>query len=81
MEEKQIRMNISTVDKTVLVPEGREGVESAASPIKFTEELQNRAALKIKPQGQSLLRTLGFEAQDREVSDPDFICQMDKARD
>ena len=71
-EEEQIRMNFSTVDKTVLVPEGREGAESTASPIKFTEELQNGAALKIKPQGQSLLWTLGFEAQHREVPDPDF---------
>ena len=32
LEEEQIRMNFSTVDKTVLVPEGREGAESAASP-------------------------------------------------
>ena len=65
LEEEQIRMNFSAVDKTVLVPEGRKGAESAASPIKFTEELQNGAALKINPQGQSLLWTLGFEAQDR----------------
>ena len=72
LEEEQIRMNFSVVDKTVLVPEGREGAESTASPIKFTEELQNGATLKIKPQGQSLLQTLGFEAQDREVPDPDF---------
>ena len=72
LEDKQIRMNFSAVDKTVLVPEGREGAESATSPIKFTEELQNGAALKIKPQGQSLLQTLGFEMQDREVPDPDF---------
>ena len=59
LEEEQIRMNFSAVDKTVLIPEGREGAESAASPVKFTEELQNGTALKIKPQGQSLLRTLG----------------------
>ena len=39
LEEEQIRMNFSAVDKTVLVPEGREGAESAASPIKFTEEV------------------------------------------
>ena len=71
-KEEQIRMNFSAVDKTVLVPEGREGAESAASPIKFTEELQNGAALKIKPQGQTLLRTLGFDVQDKEVPDPDF---------
>ena len=72
LEEEQIRMNFSTVDKTVLIPKGREGAESTASPIKFTEELQNGAALKIKPQGQSLLWTLGFEVQDRDVPDPDF---------
>ena len=51
LEEQQIRMNFSTVDKTVLIPEGREGTESAASPIKFTEELQNVATLKINPKG------------------------------
>ena len=28
LEEEQIRMNFSTVDKTVLIPEGREGAES-----------------------------------------------------
>ena len=43
LEEEQIRMNFSVVDKTVLVPEDREVAESAASPIKFTEELQNGA--------------------------------------
>ena len=61
LEEEQIRMNFSTVNKTVFVPEGRQGAETASSPIKFTEELQNGTALKIKPQGQSLLQTLGFE--------------------
>ena len=72
LEEEQIRMNFSAVDKTVLIPEGRKGAESAASPIKFTKELQNGAALKIKPQGQSLLQTLGFEVQDRGAPDPYF---------
>ena len=55
-----------------MIPEGREGAESAASPIKFTKELQNGATLKIKHQGQSLLQTLGFEAQDNGAPDPDF---------
>ena len=72
LEEEQIRMNFSTVDKTVLLPEGREGAESATSPIKFTKELQNGVALKVKPQRWSLLHTLGFEAQDRGAPDPDF---------
>ena len=55
-----------------MVPEGRGGAANAASPIKFTEELQNGATLKIKLQGQSLLWKLGFEVQGREVPDPDF---------
>ena len=65
-------MNFYAVDKTVLIPEGGEGAGSATSPIKFTRELQNGAALKVKPQGQSLLQTLGFEAQDTGAPDPDF---------
>ena len=65
-------MNFSTVVNTVLIPEGKEGAENATSPIKFTRELQNGAALKIKPQRQSLLQTLGFEVQDRGTPDPDF---------
>ena len=72
LEEEQIRMNFFAVDKTVLIPEGREGAESTASPIKFTKELQNGATLKVKPKGQSLLQTLGFEVQDRGAPDPDF---------
>ena len=65
-------MNFFAVDKTVLVPKGREGAENATSPIKFTRELQNGTALKVKPQGQSLLQTLGFEVQDKGAPDPDF---------
>ena len=72
LEEEQIRMNFSAVDKTVLIPEGREGAEDATSPIKFTRELQNGAALKVKPQGQSLLQMLDFKVQDKEAPDPDF---------
>ena len=65
-------MNFSAVNNTVLVPKGRSGTESTATPIKFTEELQNGAALRVRPQGWSLLRTLGFEAQDEEIQGPDF---------
>ena len=56
LEEEQIRMNFSTVDKTVLIPEGREGEESTASPIKFTKELQNGATLKVKPRNSLCFR-------------------------
>ena len=55
-----------------MIPEGREGAENATSPIKYTRELQNGATLKVKPQGQSLLQTLGFEVQDKGAPDPDF---------
>ena len=60
------------MDKTVLFPKGKSEAENTASPIKFTEELQNGAALRVRPQGWSLLRTLGFEAQGEEVQGPDF---------
>ena len=72
LEEEQVKMNFSAVNKTVLVPKDRSGAESIATPIKFTEELQNGAALRVKPQGWSLLRTLGFEAQDEETQGPDL---------
>ena len=72
LEEEQVRMNFSVVDKTVLVPKGRDGAESTASPIKFTEEFQNGAALKVKPQGWMILKSLGFEAPEKEAPDPDF---------
>ena len=37
LEEEQVKMNFSTVDKTVLVPKDRSRAESTATPIKFTE--------------------------------------------
>ena len=60
LEEEQVKINFSAVDKTVLVPRGRSRAESTATPIKFTEELQNGAALRVRPQGWSLPRTLVF---------------------
>ena len=80
LEEERIRMNFSAVDKTILIPEGRKGAESTASSIKFTKELQNGATLKVKPQGQSLLQTLGFEAQDKGAPDPDFYMPDGKGK-
>ena len=72
LEEEQVKMNFSAVDKTVLVPKSRNGAESTATPIKFTEELQNGGALRVRHQGWPLLRTLGFDAQDEETQGPDF---------
>ena len=43
-----------------------------ASPIKFTEALQKRDTLKIKPQGGSLMEALGFGLEKVEEKDPDL---------
>ena len=67
-DERYVPMNFSAVDKTVLTPQGRQETKGMASPIKFTEDLQNGDALKIKPQGDSLMEALGFGPE----KDPDF---------
>ena len=81
IEEEQVKMNFSAVDKTVLVPKGRNRAGSIATPIEFTEELQNGDGLRVRPQGQSLLRTLGFEAQDEETQGPDFYMLDGQGKD
>ena len=43
-----------------------------ASPIKFTEALQNGDALKINSQGGSMMEALGFGPEKVEERDPDF---------
>ena len=48
------------------------GPKGMASPIKFTEALQNVDALKINPQGDSLMEALGFGPEKVEEKDPDF---------
>ena len=65
-------MNFSAVDKTVLTPQGRQETKGMASPIKFTEALQNGDALKINPQGGSMMEALGFGPEKVEERDPDF---------
>ena len=65
-------MNFSAVDKTVLTPQGRQETKGMASPIKFTEALQNGDALKINPQGGSMMEALGFGPEKVEEKDPDF---------
>ena len=71
-DERYVPMNFSAVDKTVLTPQGRQEMKGMASPIKFTEALQNGDALKIKPQGGSLMEALGFGLEKVEEKDPDF---------
>ena len=65
-------MNFSAVDKTVLTPQGRQEMKGVASPIKFTEALQNGDALKVNPQGGALMEALGFGPERVEENDPDF---------
>ena len=70
--EKYVPMNFSAVDKTVLTPQGRQKIEGVASPVKFTEALQNGDALKVNPQGGALMEALGFGPDKVEENDPDF---------
>ena len=70
--EKYVPMNFSAVDKTVLTPQGRQEIEEVASPVKFTEALQNGNALKVNPQGGTLMEALGFGPDKVEENDPDF---------
>ena len=72
LDERYVPMNFSAVDKTVLTPQGRQETKGMASPIKFTEALQNGDALKINPQGGSLMEALGFGLEKVEKKDPDF---------
>ena len=65
-------MNFSAVDKTVLTPQGRQEMKGVASPIKFTEALQNGDALRVNPQGGALMEALGFGPEKVEEKDPDF---------
>ena len=70
--ERYVPMNFSAVDKTVLMPQGRQETEGIASPIKFTETLQNGEAVKINPQGSSLMEAFGFDPENVKEKDPDF---------
>ena len=72
LDEGYVPMNFSAVDKTVLTPQGRQEMKGMASPIKFTEALQNGDALKINSQGGSLMEALGFGPEKVEEKDPEF---------
>ena len=79
--EKYVPMNFSAIDKTVLTPQGRQEMEGAASPIRFTDILQNGDALKVNPQGGALMEALGFGPSKVEEDDPDiYICLMGRER-
>ena len=71
-DEKYVPMNFSAVDETILTRPGRQEMKGVASPIKFTEALQNGDALKVNPQGGALMEALGFGPERVEEKDPDF---------
>ena len=78
--KKYVPMNFSAVDKTVLTPQGRQEIERVASPVKFTETLQNRDALKVNPQGGALMEALGFGLDRVEENDSDFYMPDGKGK-
>ena len=65
-------INMSALDNTELIPENMSQIKNPTSPTKFTERLQNGEALRVEPQGISLLKTLGFDAQEEGNLEPDF---------
>ena len=71
-DERYVPMNFSAVDQTVLTPQGRQETKGMASPIQFTEVLQNGDALRVNPQGGALMEALGFGPEKVEEKDPDF---------
>ena len=70
--EKSVGINMSALDKTELVPDNLSQVKNPASHVKFTEEVINGAALKVEPKETSLLKMIGFEAQEEVNLEPDF---------
>ena len=63
---------MSALDMTELVPDNLSQVKNPASPVKFTKEVMNGTALKVEPKETSLLKMLGFEAQEEGNLEPDF---------
>ena len=70
--EEIVGINMLALDKTELVPDNLSQVKNPASPIKFTKEVMNGAALRVEPKKTSLLKMIGFEAQEEINLEPDF---------
>ena len=71
-DEKSVGINMSALDKTELVPDNLSQVKNPVSPVEFTEEVMNGAALRVEPKETSLLKMLGFEGQEEGNLEPDF---------
>ena len=67
-----VGINMPALDKTELVPDNLSQVKNPASPVKFTKEVMNGAALRVEPKETSLLKMIGFEAQEEVNLEPDF---------
>ena len=76
--EKSVGINMPALDKTELVPDNLSQVKNPASPVKFTEEVMNGEALRVEPKETSLLKMIGFEAQEEVNLSQTFTCQMVK---
>ena len=62
--EETVGINMQALDKTELVPDNLSQVKNPASPVKFTKEVMDGAALRVEPKETSLLKMIGFEAQE-----------------
>ena len=69
--EETVGINMPALDKTELVPDNLSQVKNPASPVKFTKEVMNGAALRVEPKETSLLKMIGFEAKEVNL-EPDF---------
>ena len=70
--EETVGINMPARDKTELVPDNLSQVKNPATPVKFTKEVMNGAALRVEPKGTSLLKMIGFEPQEEVNLEPDF---------
>ena len=52
-DEKSVGINMSALDKTELVPDNLSQVKNPVSPVEFTEEVMNGAALRVEPKEAS----------------------------
>ena len=71
-DEKSVGINMSALDKTELVPDNLSQVKNPVSPVEFTEEVMNGAALRVEPKEASLLKMIGFEGKEEGNLEPDF---------
>ena len=72
VNEEIVGINMPALDKTEFVPDNLSQVKNPASPVKFTKEVMNGAALRVEPKETSLLKMIGFEAQEEVNLEPDF---------